>query len=182
MNITKLFNEFFYSEKIGGVLLILCTIISIIVSNSALSEYYFSIWNFQIAGHSFVHAINDGLMAVFFLLIGLELEREILIGELKTLKMAMLPIFAAIGGMVAPFLFFSIFNFGKETSSGAGIPTATDIAFALGVLSLLGKRVPLALKVFLTAFAVIDDLGAIIIIAVFYTKTVRNCFELIKKE
>jgi NhaA family Na+:H+ antiporter len=113
--------------------------------------------------------INDGLMAIFFLLIGLELEREIFIGELSDLKTASLPIFGALGGMIVPAGIFLLFNFGTATQAGAGIPMATDIAFAVGILSLLGNRVPVSLKVFLTALAVIDDLGAILVIAIFYT-------------
>jgi NhaA family Na+:H+ antiporter len=123
-------------------------------------------------GHSLVHWINDGLMTIFFLLIGLELEREIYKGELSNFKDALFPIFGAVGGMIIPAAIFLMFNFGTETQSGAGIPMATDIAFALGILSLLGNRVPISLKVFLTALAVIDDLGAIIIIAIFYTKAI----------
>ncbi len=132
---------------------------------------YLNIWNFTIAHHSVAHWINDGLMAIFFLLIGLELEREIYIGELSTFKKASLPAIAALGGMIVPAGIFLAFNFGLPTQSGAGIPMATDIAFAIGILSLLGNRVPLSLKILLTALAVIDDLGAIIIIAVFYTDT-----------
>ena len=115
------------------------------------------------------HWINDGLMTIFFLLIGLELEREVYIGELSDLKSASLPVIAAIGGMVVPAALYLVFNFGSATQSGAGIPMATDIAFAVGILSILGSRVPSSLKVFLTALAVIDDLGAILIIAIFYT-------------
>jgi len=169
MRVAKLFNEFFNSEKAGGLILVFATIFSLFLANSAFSENYIKIWDYDIGGHSLVHWINDGLMAIFFLLIGLELEREIYDGELSSFKNASLPIFGAIGGMVIPALIFSLLNFGTETQSGVAIPMATDIAFAIGILSLLGKRVPLSLKIFLTAFAVIDDLGAIIIIALFYS-------------
>jgi Na+:H+ antiporter, NhaA family len=171
MNASKLFTDFFNSEKSGGVLLIFCTIISLGVANSPWSEQYLSVWDFGIAHHSVGHWINDGLMTVFFLLIGLELEREIYAGELSTLKQAALPAVAALGGMIVPAGIFLALNFGLASQAGAGIPMATDIAFAIGILSLLGNRVPLSLKVLLTALAVIDDLGAIIIIAVFYTNT-----------
>ncbi len=169
MKLSKLFNEFFNSEKAGGLLLIFATVISLILANSAWQTGYLSFWHIDFAGHSIVHWINDGLMAIFFLLIGLELEREIYVGELSNLKDASLPIFGAIGGMIIPVILFSFINFGTETLAGAAIPMATDIAFAIGILSLLGSRVPASLKVFLTALAVIDDLGAILVIAIFYT-------------
>ena len=172
MKATKLFKEFFDSEKAGGIILIACTALSLILANSLYGEGYQQIWQTQFAGHSIGHWINDGLMTIFFLLIGLELEREIYLGELSNFKDALLPIFAALGGIVLPAGIYIFFNFGTPTQSGAGIPMATDIAFALGILSLLGNRVPTSLKVFLTALAVIDDLGAIMIIAVFYTKTI----------
>lgn len=171
MKLTKLFTSFFESEKAGGLILLICTAFSLLISNSSFSESYFAIWHHPIANHSFEHWINDGLMAIFFLMIGLELEREVYIGELSKLKEAILPISGALGGMIFPALIFLLFNFGTETQSGIGIPMATDIAFALGVLSLVGKNVPNSLKIFLTALAVIDDLGAIIVIALFYTKT-----------
>ncbi|HRG19129.1 MAG TPA: Na+/H+ antiporter NhaA [Flavobacterium lutivivi] len=169
MKITKLFRDFFESEKVGGLILIGCTLLSLFLANSNFSENYIHFWHTDINGHSLEHWINDGLMAIFFLLIGLELEREVYIGELSDLKKATLPIFAALGGMIVPALLYLSLNFGTETQSGAGIPMATDIAFALGILSLLGNKVPTSLKVFLTALAVIDDLGAILVIAVFYT-------------
>lgn len=171
MKATKLFTDFFNSEKAGGLVLIACTIISLTLANSAFGGDYHNFWQTQFQGHSIAHWVNDGLMAIFFLLIGLELEREIYIGELSKFKDALLPIFGALGGMFLPAGLFLLFNYGTETQSGAGIPIATDIAFALGILSLLGSRVPTSLKVFLTALAVIDDLGAILIIAIFYTKT-----------
>ncbi|ATA73323.1 Na+/H+ antiporter NhaA [Capnocytophaga canis] len=170
MKATKLFKEFFESEKAGGLILIACTVISLLIANSSFGESYVQFFQTKTAGLSIEHWINDGLMAIFFLLIGLELEREIYKGELSNVKDALLPIFAAIGGMLIPAGIFLALNFGTETQAGAGIPMATDIAFALGILSLLGNRVPVSLKVFLTALAVIDDLGAIIIIAIFYTK------------
>lgn len=171
MKRTKLFTEFFESEKAGGVLLICCTAVSLLLANFFLKDNYIQLWHFQIGGHSSTHWINDGLMTIFFLLIGLELEREIYIGELSSLKNASLPIFAALGGMLVPAGLFLLLNFGTATQSGAGIPMATDIAFAIGILSLLGNRVPASIKVLLTALAVIDDLGAIIVIAIFYTSS-----------
>ena len=171
MIITKLFKAFFESEKLGGLVLIICTLLSLLLANSAFGASYHHFWLTEFAGQPLEYWINDGLMTIFFLLIGLELEREIYQGELSNLKDALLPIFAAIGGMIIPAAIFLFFNFSTETQSGAGIPMATDIAFALGILSLLGNRVPVSLKIFLTALAVIDDLGAILIIAIFYTKT-----------
>lgn len=171
MILTQLYNEFFKSEKTGGFILISCTIISILLANSIWNIDYFQIWQYSIGGHSIVHWINDGLMTIFFLLIGLELERELYKGELSNLKNASLPILGAMGGMLVPAFIYLIFNIGTKYQSGFGIPMATDIAFAIGFLSLLGKKVPSSLKIFLTAFAVIDDLGAIIIIAIFYTST-----------
>lgn len=170
MKKTKLFHDFFESEKAGGFILIICTIVSLLVANSVWSESYMHLWHSQIGNQSIEYWINDGLMTIFFLLIGLELEREVYIGELSNFKNALLPISAALGGMIVPAGLYLILNYGTVTQSGAGIPMATDIAFALGILSLLGNRVPVTLKVFLTALAVIDDLGAILIIAIFYTK------------
>jgi NhaA family Na+:H+ antiporter len=167
--LSKTFQNFFDSEKSSGILLIVCTIVSLIITNSILGTNYLSIWQVHIAGLSVEHWINDGLMAIFFLFIGLELERELQVGELSDFKNALLPIFAAIGGLCLPALIHFIFNNGTAAQAGIGIPMATDIAFALGVLALLGSRIPASLKVFLTVLAVIDDLGAIIVIAVFYT-------------
>lgn len=169
MRVSKLFTEFFESEKSSGIVLIICTLVSLFLANSVLQESYGNLWHYQIGDHSLEHWINDGLMTIFFLLIGLELEREVYIGELSKFKNALLPIVAALGGMLVPAGIYMIFNHGTPTQSGAGIPMATDIAFALGVLSLLGSKVPTSLKVFLTALAVIDDLGAILVIALFYT-------------
>ena len=172
MKLARLFNDFFESEKAGGLILIFVTLLSLGLANSPWQTNYINFWHIDLAGHDIVHWINDGLMAIFFLLIGLELEREIYNGELSNLKNASLPIFGAIGGMIIPAAIFLIFNFGTATQAGAGIPMATDIAFAIGILSVLGDRVPTSLKIFLTALAVIDDLGAISIIAIFYTTSI----------
>ncbi|WP_299254523.1 Na+/H+ antiporter NhaA [uncultured Cytophaga sp.] len=169
---TTLFTDFFNSEKSGGILLIFITITSLILSNTAFGTNYIEFWNTSFNHHTITHWINDGLMTIFFLLIGLELEREIYDGELSDLKSASLPIFAALGGMIVPAGIFIAFNYGTATQDGAGIPMATDIAFAIAILSLLGSRIPLSLKIFLTALAVMDDLGAIIIISIFYTNTI----------
>jgi Na+:H+ antiporter, NhaA family len=174
-----LFRHFFKSEKAGGFILVACTIFSIILANSSLGENYIAFWHSKLdlsfsgvyLNYSIEHWINDGLMAIFFLLVGLEIERELFIGELSSFKNAMLPVVAAVGGMAVPALIHFIFNAGTATESGFGIPMATDIAFALGILSLAGNRVPVSLKIFLTALAIIDDLGAIVVIAVFYSES-----------
>jgi NhaA family Na+:H+ antiporter len=171
MKLTRFFNEFFNSEKVSGIVLVCCTALSLLLANSFIKESYVQLWQFPIGNHSITYWINDGLMAIFFLLIGLELKREVYIGSLSSLKKASLPIYAAFGGMIIPAAIYILFNFGTLTQSGAGIPMATDIAFAIGILSLLGNRVPLSLKIFLIALAVIDDLGAILVIAIFYTKS-----------
>jgi len=172
MRITQLFKDFSDSAKSGGITLIGCTIISMVLANTALGGNYTHFWHSIFGGQSVEYWINDGLMTLFFLLIGLELEREIYIGELSKIKDALLPIFGALGGMMIPAGIYLLLNFGTPAQSGAGIPMATDIAFALGILSLLGNKVPTSLKVFLTALAVIDDLGAILVIAIFYTKSI----------
>jgi NhaA family Na+:H+ antiporter len=165
------FRRFFGSEKAGGVMLIACTALSLLLANSAGGDAYRGIWQTQAAGMSLEHWINDGLMAVFFLFIGLELEREFYNGELSNPRKALLPVVAAIGGVAVPATIHFALNAGTPTQAGVGIPMATDIAFALGILALLGNRVPWSLKVFLAALAVMDDLAAIIVIAVFYTGT-----------
>ena len=167
---TRLFLDFFKSEKFSGFLLIGCTALSLLVANSSWGENYALFWHYPFAGLTVELWINDGLMAIFFLLVGLEIEREIYIGELSTFRLAILPIVAALGGMLVPAGIHLLLNNGTPTASGAGIPMATDIAFALGILSLAGKAVPPAIKVFLTALAIIDDLGAILVIALFYTE------------
>ncbi len=170
--ITKTFQQFFDSEKSSGILLIICTIFSLVITNSALGSQYLNFWQINMGGLSLAHWINDALMAVFFLLIGLELERELYSGELSNFKNALLPIFAAFGGLITPALIHFSLNAGTTSQAGMGIPMATDIAFALGVLAILGSRIPPSLKMFIVAFAVIDDLSAIIIIAIFYTAQV----------
>ncbi|WP_029906484.1 Na+/H+ antiporter NhaA [Prevotella sp. 10(H)] len=171
---------FMESEKSGGLTLIVCTLISILLANSSFAgESYRDFWEIQAGSHTIADWINDGLMAIFFLLVGLELIQEIYEGELANVKRAMLPISGALGGMLIPAGIYMFLNFGTDTHAGFGIPMATDIAFALGVLSLLGSRVPTSLKVFLTALAVIDDLGAIIVIAIFYTTSLAWVYLLI---
>lgn len=176
MKYTTIFKDFFNGEKTGGIILLCVTFCSILLANSVLGNEYMAFWQSKLLGHSMLEIINDGLLTLFFLLIGLELERELYTGELSNPREAILPIIGAIGGMVVPAILYIFINWGKNTISGAGIPTATDIAFALGVLSLLGSRVPTSLKVFLSALAVLDDLGAIIIISIFYTHSINLYF------
>ena len=176
MELTKLFRDFFNSEKIGGLLLLVCTIVSIFIANSHFGASYLHFWHSHIdlsfgkvfLDYSIEHWVNDGLMSIFFLLVGLEIERELYKGELSELKNAVLPIGAALGGMILPALIYWIITMNSADQSGFGIPMATDIAFALGMLALAGNRVPFSIKIFLTALAIIDDLGAILIIAIFY--------------
>lgn len=179
-----LFKDFYESEKSSGYLLILLTIFSMIIANSVIGSDYIKIWHSYVdlsfasieLKYSLEHWINDGLMVIFFLLVGLEIEREIYIGELSSIKKASLPAIAAVGGMLIPAAIHFMFNAGTYTQKGFGIPMATDIAFTLGVLALLGNRIPLSLKIFLTALAIIDDLGAIIIIALFYTNDLSMAY------
>ncbi|HEX8333883.1 MAG TPA: Na+/H+ antiporter NhaA [Segetibacter sp.] len=176
----NLFKGFFESEKVAGLLLIICTIISLSIANSSFGEGYLHFMHLKVdlsfggasLNYSVEHWINDGLMAIFFLMVGLEVERELYVGELADFKKAILPLAAAVGGICIPALIHFILNKGTATQAGFAIPMATDIAFALGILSLAGNKVPTAVKVFLTALAIIDDIGAILIIAIFYTKTV----------
>ena len=167
--LSNTFQEFLQSGQAGGVLLILCTLASLGVANSAAGGAYLGFWHTVIGGLSIELWVNDALMAVFFLLVGLELKRELVSGELSSFRNALLPVVAAFGGVAVPALIHFALNGGTPTQAGIGIPMATDIAFALGVLTLLGKRVPASLKVFLAALAVIDDLIAIVVIALFYT-------------
>lgn len=182
MNIfSEKIHRFFHSPIAGGAVLILCTVVALVLSNvDATAGAYHAIWSadFSIGFDGFGLTkpfelwINDALMAVFFFAVGLEIKREIVAGELRSLRQASLPIAAAIGGMVVPALIYLTFNGGTATEDGWGIPMATDIAFALGILSLMSRRVPLSLKIFLTALAIVDDLGAILVIAVFYSSQI----------
>jgi len=175
MKLSRIFTEFFESEKTSGLVLILCTIVSLILAN-LFGDLYSGVWHIQIFSKPVEFWINDGLMTIFFLLVGLEIEREIYKGELSELKKAMLPVLAAMGGMLVPAIIHFMFNHGRVSQNGFGIPMATDIAFSLAILSLLGNRVPVSLKIFLTALAIIDDLGAIIIIALFYSKSISMVY------
>ncbi len=162
--------DFFKMESAGGILLVIAAAIAMTIANSPLGETYQSVLHTYVFGMSVSHWINDGLMAVFFLLIGLEVKRELLEGALKSKETAIFPAIAAVGGILTPALIYVAFNANDpEAISGWAIPAATDIAFALGIMALLGKRVPVSLKVFLLAVAIIDDLGVVVIIALFYT-------------
>ncbi len=177
----KPFKRFFKLESSGSILLFAATIAALVIANSPLADLYNYIWQqpLKIGFTIFklekplILWINDGLMAIFFFIIGLEIKREILVGELNNLQKASLPIFGAIGGMIIPVLLFFLLHHGQEGAEGWGIPMATDIAFTLGILQILGKRVPLGLKVFLTAFAIVDDIGAVLVIAIFYSTNIQ---------
>lgn len=179
MIVTQYFKKLFSSSQSAGILLILCVVLSLIIANSPLAEGLSTLLNTEIGieslhlKYSFSSWINDGLMTIFFLLVGLEIKREIIDGELSDIKKASLPIFAAVGGMAIPALIYFWITYQTEYQSGWGIPMATDIAFSLAILSLLGKKVPTALKVFLAALAIVDDLGAIMVIAMFYTNEIN---------
>jgi NhaA family Na+:H+ antiporter len=172
--------KFIHQETSGGIVLLACMLIALIWANSPLASSYYNLWNTKFTvgieafniSKSLLLWINDGLMAIFFFVVGLEIKREIVMGELRTPKKASIAIAAALGGMIVPAGIYMALNAGKESFSGWGIPMATDIAFALGVLALLGKRVPLSLKIFLTALAIVDDLGAVLVIAIFYTSEI----------
>ena len=173
--------EFIKDSRAVGITLICCTMLSLFLSNSAWGEGYMQFWLTEIhlptnaltIPHTFLHMINDGLMALFFLLVGMEIKRELVNGELSSVKKSLMPILGAVGGMVVPALIYIMWCGGTPYASGWGVPMATDIAFSLGVLSLLGKRAPMPVKIFLTALAIIDDLGAIVAIALFYTNTIN---------
>lgn len=179
MNLSIYFKKFFSNSQSSGIILIFCVLISLLIANSAAAEGFQNILDKEIGTH-FFHLnysvstwINDGLMAIFFLLVGLEIKREMVKGELSSFKNASLPIFAAVGGMLVPAVIFTIFNSGTEYSNGWGIPMATDIAFSLAIISMLESKIPNSIKIFLAALAIVDDLGAILVIAIFYTDQIH---------
>ncbi|ACU63600.1 Na+/H+ antiporter NhaA [Chitinophaga pinensis] len=174
--------EFLHDSRAVGIVLIICTAVSLILANSPWQQSYLAWWDTAVhipipalhLPHTLLHWINDGLMVPFFFLVGMEIKREVTIGELSSLRQSLLPIIAALGGMLCPAIIFALFNGNTPFANGWGIPMATDIAFSLGILSLLGDRVPLSLKIFLTALAIIDDLGAIVTIAIFYSAGIQT--------
>jgi len=178
------FEEFLHAQTTTGIVLIIATIIALILANSPLKDAYFHFFHTPISitigsfsiSHSLTHWINDALMAIFFFLVGLEIKREFLVGELSNIKVAILPIAAAIGGMIIPASIYFAINYGGEGANGWGIPMATDIAFAISALVVLGKRVPKSLITFLVALAIVDDLGAVLVIAIFYTDSINFIF------
>ncbi len=178
--IIRPFEEFAHTQTSGGILLLICTVIALIWANSRFAHQYMELWETHLSigigtfhlDKPFHYWINDGLMVIFFFVVGLEIKRELLEGELASPRKAALPMMAALGGMVVPAALYMLWNAGSEGSRGWGIPMATDIAFALGLLALLGNRVPLSLKIFLTALAIVDDMGAILVIAIFYTENI----------
>ena len=180
-NILSPIQKFVNIESFSGILLLFATILALIWANSPFSESYQSLWQYKVGfttesfelNKPLILWINDGLMAIFFLLIGLEIKREFLIGELNSVKKLAFPLFGALGGIIAPVLIYFILNQNPETIKGWGIPMATDIAFSLALLKVLGNRVPLSLKIFLTAFAIVDDLGAVLVIAIFYSSSIQ---------
>ncbi|MCJ7935578.1 MAG: Na+/H+ antiporter NhaA [Chryseobacterium sp.] len=179
MNLSLYFKKFFNNSQASGIILIFCVLISLLIANSSAAEG-FQLFLDQEIGTSLFELeypvsiwINDGLMAIFFLLVGLEIKRELVEGELSSFKNASLPIFAAVGGMLVPAVIYTVFNSGTEYSNGWGIPMATDIAFSLAIISMLGKKIPNSIKIFLAALAIVDDLGAILVIAVFYTEQIH---------
>ena len=181
VQVRLLFQQFTRLQASGGLLLIIASILALVLANSPLAHYYFELLDTHVAitignfhlSHELIYWINDGLMVIFFFVVGLEIKRELTVGELASPKQAALPISAAIGGMVIPAFIFILINFNKEGQPGWGIPMATDIAFMLGVLALFGKRIPISLKIFFTALAIVDDIGAVMVIALFYTADIE---------
>lgn len=182
IKIRRPFKDFIRTEKFSGILLILCTILALIIANTQLAHEYFELWetNLSLSLGGFLLSkrlhlwINDGLMAIFFFVVGLEIKRELLVGELKSMKKAILPVSAALGGLIVPALLYMIVNINNPTASrGWGIPMATDIAFVIGIMALLGPRIPFSLKIFLTSLAIVDDIGAVMIIAIFYSHNIE---------
>ncbi|MCU0331937.1 MAG: Na+/H+ antiporter NhaA [Ignavibacteriaceae bacterium] len=179
----KPINQFLHQEASGGILLMICTVIALVWANSPWSESYHHLWHTPLVtslgnllnlDYTLHYWINDGLMAIFFFTVGLEIKRELLVGELSSLQKASLPIAGALGGMVVPAIIYTIFNSGGEGANGWGIPMATDIAFVVGLMALLGNRVPLSLKIFILALAIADDIGAVMVIAIFYTAEISS--------
>lgn len=179
----KPINEFLHQEASGGILLIICTVIALFWANSPWSETYHHFWHTHLTinlgnllnlDYSIHHWINDGLMAIFFFTVGLEIKRELLVGELSSMQKASLPIAGALGGMIVPAIIYVLFNSGGQGENGWGIPMATDIAFVVGIMALLGNRIPLTLKIFVLALAIADDIGAVLVIAVFYTADIST--------
>jgi NhaA family Na+:H+ antiporter len=178
----NVFREFVRSGSIGGIILLCCVVISLVIANSPLNESFAAFLDKELGfENSYVHLkypvllwVNDGLMAIFFLLVGLEIKRELVEGELSSPKKASLPVLAAFGGAILPAIIFTVFNYNRPTISGWGIPMATDIAFAIGILSLLGNKVPASLRIFLAALAIVDDLIAILVIALFYSSGIQT--------
>lgn len=179
----KPINEFLHQEASGGILLIIFTVIALVWANTAFAQTYHDLWHTNLVvslgsiltlDYSIHHWINDGLMAIFFFTVGLEIKRELLVGELSSVQKASLPIAGALGGMIVPAILYTIFNAGGEGARGWGIPMATDIAFVVGIMALLGPRVPLTLKIFVLALAIADDIGAVLVIAIFYTAEIST--------
>ncbi|ASK28654.1 Na+/H+ antiporter NhaA [Chryseobacterium sp. T16E-39] len=185
MNLSIYFKRFFNSSQSSGIILIFCVAVSLLIANSSLGEGFQHLLHYEIGTSLFdlkypIHIwINDGLMAIFFLLVGLEIKRELVEGELSSFKNASLPIFAAVGGMLVPAIIYTLFNSGTEYSNGWGIPMATDIAFSLALISMLGSKIPNSIKIFLAALAIVDDLGAILVIAIFYTDQIHWIYLLV---
>ncbi|TCD10573.1 Na+/H+ antiporter NhaA [Pedobacter frigidisoli] len=173
----EVFQRFFKSGQVGGFLLLICVAISLLIANTASKESFEAFLEtklgFGSVNYTVLAWINDAFMAIFFLLVGLEIKRELVEGELSSVKSAALPVIAALGGMLIPALIYTLFNKGTDTAGGWGIPMATDIAFALAIIAMLGKSVPTSLKIFLAALAIVDDLGAILVIAIFYTNQIH---------
>jgi Na+:H+ antiporter, NhaA family len=177
----KPINQFLHREASGGILLIICTVIALVWANTSLSQTYHDLWhthiafsigNFLTLDYSIHHWINDGLMVIFFFTVGLEIKRELLVGELSTRQKASLPIAGALGGMIAPAILYTLFNSGTDGVNGWGIPMATDIAFVVGIMALRGNRIPITWKIFVLALAIADDIGAVLVIAIFYTSEI----------
>jgi len=178
--IIKPTQRFFRKEAASSLLLLATTIIALVWANYSVFESYHHIWHTEVGFtigqttiiKSLIHWVNDGLMALFFFTVGLEIKRELLVGELSTPKKALFPVVAAIGGMLVPGVIFALINFNTPSAGGWAIPMATDIAFAMGAMAIFGKKLPIGLRVFLAAFAIADDLGAVLVIALFYTKEI----------